>query len=91
MRHKPSSVIQCGLSTLERQVISGTSGNIFFPGKAPTWEQFRQAWASWCATNNLPGPPRNLEKVFQAMWSQHAQTVASKYHDRIVDSVKSKT
>ena len=46
---------QCGLSTLERQVISVSSGDTFFPGKAPMWEQFRQAWASWCATNDLPG------------------------------------
>ena len=50
---------QCGLSTLERQVISGSSGDTFFPGKRPIWEQFRQAWASWCATitiyRDLPG------------------------------------
>ena len=82
---------QCGLSTLEKQVISGSSGDTFFPGKAPVWEQFRQAWASCC--NDLPGPPRSLEQVFHAMWSPHAQTVASKYkyHNRIVDNVKSKT
>ena len=55
---------QCGLSTLERQVISGSIGDTFFPGKAPMWEQFRQAWASWCAANDLPGPPRNLEQGF---------------------------
>eukprot|EP00439_Symbiodinium_sp_Y106_P077447 s218_g16.t1 len=54
-------------------------------------EQFRQAWASWCATNHLPGPPRNLEQVFHAMWAQHAQTLASRYQNRIVDTVKSKT
>ena len=84
---------QCHLSTLERQVISGSSGDTYFPGKGPMWEQFREAWESWCATNHLPGPPRNLEEVFQAMWSQRAQMVASnyKYHNRIVDSVKSKT
>ena len=79
---------QCGLSTLERQVISGSSGDTFFSGKAPMWEQFLQAWASRCATNDLPGPPRNLEQVFHAMWAQHAQTLASRYHNRIVDSVK---
>ena len=55
------------------------------------WEQLRQAWASWCATNHLPGPPRNLEQVFHAMWAQHARTLDSRYHNRIVDSVKSKT
>ena len=55
------------------------------------WEQFRQAWASLCATNDLPGPPRNLEQVFRAMWAQRAQTLASRYHNRIVGSVMSKT
>ena len=76
---------QRGRSTLERQLISGSSGDTCFPSKAPMWEQFRQARASWCAANDLPGPPRNLEQVFHALWSQHAQTVASKYHNRIVD------
>ena len=55
---------QCGLSTLERQVISVSSGDTFFPGKAPMWEQFRQAWASWCATNDLPGPRGILSRCF---------------------------
>eukprot|EP00439_Symbiodinium_sp_Y106_P057449 s2134_g8.t1 len=67
---------QCGLSTLERQVISGSSDDTFFLQKAPMWEQFRQAWASWCATNHLLGPPRNIEQVFHAMWAQQAQMLA---------------
>ena len=44
-----------------------------------------------CHQPQLPGPPRNLEQAFQAMWSQHNKAVAAKYHSRIVDSVKSKT
>ena len=63
-RHAPESPLYDGhvvasgvhfkdhLSTLERQVISGSSGDTYFPGQAPMWEQFRAAWTAWCATNH---------------------------------------
>ena len=82
---------QRGRSTLERQLISGSSGDTCFPSKAPMWEQFPGHYGvppTIC--RDLPGIlnrcfmrcGRNMPK----QWLPSTTTGLS-----IVDSVKSKT
>ena len=59
------------LSSLEKQIASGSVTDTFFPDKAQIRTQFVDAWSNWCRTNALPGPPRGLNVVFEQIWDKH--------------------
>ena len=63
------------LSSLEKQIASGSVTDTFFPDKAQIRTQFLDAWSSWCRTNALPGPPRGLTEVFEQIWEKHLTQV----------------
>ena len=79
------------LSSLEKQIASGSVTDTFFPDKAQIHTHFLDAWSSWCRTNALPGPPRGLNLVFEQIWDKHLAQVQDRYHREAVDSLKSKT
>ena len=79
------------MSTLERQVLSGSSADTYFPSKPTMWSLFHDAWTSWCRANDLPGPPQQLQATFDIMWAAHHQAAASRYHCNLVDAIKVKT
>ena len=79
------------LSTLEKQIASGSTTDTFFPDKAQLRTQFFEGWSNWCKTNALPGPPRGLAVFFQQVWDKHLTQVRTMYHREAVDSLKSKT
>ena len=79
------------LSSLEKQIASGSVTDTFFPDKAQIRTQFLDAWSSWCRTNALPGPPRGLTEVFEQIWKKHLTQVQARYHREAVDSLRFKT
>ena len=79
------------LSSLEKQIASGSVTDTFFPDKAQIHTHFVDAWSSWCRTNALPGPSRGLNIVFEQIWDKHLTQVQDRYHREAVDSLKSKT
>ena len=79
------------LSSLEKQLASGSVTDTFFPDKAQLHTHFVDAWSSWCRNNALPGPPRGLNVVFAQIWHKHLTQVQDRYHREAVDNLKSKT
>ncbi|OLP80747.1 hypothetical protein AK812_SmicGene38798 [Symbiodinium microadriaticum] len=60
-------------STVEKDILNGSMANTFFPESVQLFEQFHQAWISWCRANDLPGPPQGLREVFNNLQNKHHQ------------------
>ena len=76
---------------LSAPCLNGSMAKTFFQESEQLFEQFHQAWISWCRANDLPGPPQGLREVFNNLQNKYHQAAQGRYRAEAVRSIRTKT